>query len=86
MPCQLHFIGDVRPLEVDESPSEVENALGSGGRLGSREDCRPAPSRRAAGLRQPRERDLLFPRVSPEALRPPGLWRRGRGSARPRAP
>ena len=35
MPCQLHFIGDVRPLEVDESPAEVENELGSGGRLGS---------------------------------------------------
>jgi len=35
MPSQLHFIGDVRPLTVDEDLSEVENALGSGGRLGS---------------------------------------------------
>jgi hypothetical protein len=35
MPSQLHFIGDTRPLTVDEDPAQVQDRLGSGGRLGS---------------------------------------------------
>jgi hypothetical protein len=35
MPSQLHFIGDTRPLTVDEDPAQVEGRLGSGGRLSS---------------------------------------------------
>jgi hypothetical protein len=35
MASQLNFIGDTRPLTVDEEPAQVQDRLGSGGRLGS---------------------------------------------------
>ena len=35
MPSELNFIGNTRPLTVDEDPAEVEARFGSGGRLGS---------------------------------------------------
>jgi hypothetical protein len=35
MPSELNFIGDTRPLVVDEDPAEVGTRFGSGGRLGS---------------------------------------------------
>jgi hypothetical protein len=39
MPSQLHFIGDTRPLTVDEDPRQVQSRLGFGGPPRLEPDC-----------------------------------------------